>query len=74
MTDISRDPFARTTLVRESVRCVHGETCNWCGNTRHRNGKPTKFLFRYATQHDGGRLSTHTGLFCSRSCHDTYHS
>ncbi len=66
MARISRDPFARSELHRRTATTSTG--CNWCGPTR-KSGK----LFRYETQTDGGKTHRHKGLFCSRSCHDTYH-
>lgn len=62
---ISRDPFARTELHREIVRTPG--RCAWCGQPRPR-------LFRYRTETDGGRRFDHTGLFCSKACHDDYHA
>lgn len=66
---IRRDPFARTELHREIVSCCTGGSCSWCGQVR--KGKK---LFVYSTHHDGGRVEHHRGLFCSKSCHDSYHS
>jgi hypothetical protein len=66
MAYISRDPFARTELHRQSVEVSGG--CDWCGQ-QHKSGK----LFQYRTESDGGRENRHTGLFCSKSCHDAYH-
>ena len=63
---ISRDPFARSTLVR---RVVHTKkTCDWCGqNDRGR-------LFVYADKPDSGRVREHRGEFCCKGCHDSYNS
>jgi hypothetical protein len=68
-TQISRDPFARTTLMREVVH-TKSTTCSWCGNTR-RNGT----LFRYGTEKDAiySRINWHRGNFCNKECHDAYH-
>jgi hypothetical protein len=74
MAYISRDPFARTELHRNSVRITGNQTCRWCGQTRYMHGQPIPFLFEYRTESDGGRVSEHSGLFCSKSCHDAYHS
>lgn len=63
---ISRDPFARTTLVRETVQC--NDRCAWCGS-RRKTG-----MFRYGTQRDDrGGTNWHAGLFCSKGCHDDYY-
>jgi hypothetical protein len=67
MTVVSRDPFARTEIRVEVLDSF--ETCAWCGNPR-RGAR----MFRYRTESDGGRVSVHRGLFCSRTCHDSYHS
>lgn len=64
---VSRDPFARTALYKESVGHQHGRKCDWCG-------RETMRLYRFRTESDGGRKNTHKGLFCSKSCHDDYHS
>lgn len=69
-TQISRDPFARTTLEREIVHHGNSTGCDWCGSFR-RDGES---LFRYRTASDGGRDSAHRGLFCCKSCHDCYHA
>lgn len=65
---ISRDPFARTELHRCVPDQMSNLTCDWCGNRRARGG-----LFRYSTESDGGRKFDHRGLFCSKSCHDSFH-
>lgn len=66
---ISRDPFARSELRRNLVR-TDLDTCSWCGM----NGRGR--LYRYSTHVDSisGRRYDHRGLFCSKSCHDSYHS
>jgi hypothetical protein len=70
MAMINRDPFARTELHRTiHYDPVPHDGCDWCGN-RRRNGA----LFKYRTEHDGGRRAEHRGLFCSKPCHDAYHS
>lgn len=82
MTYISRDPFAREELHRVIVE-RYGN-CDWCGNVRYRKGKPiladSMFpgklarLFVYITETDGGSRHEHRGQFCSKSCHDIYHT
>lgn len=73
MAYISRDPFARRELHRMSVE-VGYKTCDWCGQLRYRSGKVSSKLFVYKTECDSGRVLEHKGLFCSKSCHDSYHS
>ena len=76
MRQLVRDPFARTTLVREVVRpLAPGQTCSWCGNVRVSRRSRTPFLYRYGTEPDAvrPRMQWHDGAFCSKSCHDTYH-
>jgi predicted metalloprotease len=70
---IARDPFARTTLMRRKV-VVHTGGCTWCGSRRQHKGKTTLLLFQYFTETDGGREHAHTGAFCCKSCHDSYHA
>ena len=72
MALISRDPFAREEIHRSkplSARdCGFETTCVWCGGL-----SASKKLFRYWTETDGGTKHVHKGLFCSKSCHDSYH-
>ena len=84
MRVISRDPFARLDVVRETltgftVDRFEGETgfgarlysCDWCGTTRWtRGGHP--FAYRYGTQDDNGRTGWDSHRFCSKSCRDSY--
>jgi hypothetical protein len=69
MVLVKRDPFARTELHRELVRT--NLACYWCGGTRG-EGEVRK-LYEYRTESDGGSKNKHHGLFCSKSCHDSYH-
>jgi hypothetical protein len=69
MRTLSRDPFARTEIVRQTV-IAPGVSCAWCGQTRG----DTLRLYAYHTATDGGRLALHKGLFCSKPCHDSYHA
>lgn len=67
---ISRDSFARESLMREVVGWAKHKGCSWCGNF-NRHSK----LFRYGTERDDrAGVSWHKGLFCCKGCHDTYHS
>lgn len=73
-TQINRDSFARETLVRRVVRVNAGQTCDNCGGLRTQ-GKWAS-LFEYGTEPDSisCRVNWHKGLFCSKGCHDQYHS
>ena len=76
MRQIARDPFARQTLMRETVHALAaGQTCTWCGGIRKTRGR-LRYLYRYGTEQDAmhPRVSWHPGLFCSKGCHDSYHS
>jgi hypothetical protein len=68
---ISRDPFARQELHRERVT-VQIEACRWCDGVK-RTPAGKRYLFQYHTESDGGRTFPHSGPFCSKSCHDSYH-
>jgi len=77
-TQIARDPFARTTLMREAVSPAVG--CEWCGGSS-RAGRTAR-LFHYFWEQDsiytkrGNRvnLDSATKLFCSVSCFRAYTS
>ena len=80
---ISRDPFARTELHRETftgfsvdVKGGFGDRlyeCHFCGNVRRSpNGHPQ--AYRFSTVTDGGRAYQHKGSFCCKACHDAYHN
>lgn len=76
---LSHDAFARQSTIRQ-VEC--GGECDWCGKRRTSYRKDTvgwrtvrtNTLYRYGTQpDDSGRENWHKGLFCCKSCHDSYH-
>jgi hypothetical protein len=78
---VKRDPFSRTTLVREkeTVGTVQGAllaTCAYCGNVKWRKGKsgmPTSpYLWRYSVESDTGHAHYDGRLFCSASCRKCY--
>ena len=73
MIQISRDPFARTELVRHKVTTALNCTCLWCGQKRKKD-----VLFEYGTERDDRpgehNVAWHKGLFCSKSCHNSYHN
>lgn len=74
MSLVSRNPFARTEIHRESVETKN--SCDWCGGYRYRarHGKRINRLFCYSIESDGGRKTAITGLFCSIACMKTYHA
>ena len=67
MSLLTRDPFARTELHKTKVTVSRG--CDFCGRKLN-----TGMLYRFRTESDGGRSWNSPGLFCSKSCHDTYNS
>ena len=71
-TQIARDPFARASLMRETVR-DWSSGCTWCGSF----AKGTR-LFRYFWEDDSGikpfGRPRKNELFCSVSCFRTYKS
>lgn len=71
MAYISRDPFARRELHRETVQAM-GRLCSWCGQMK--NGKNGGFLYRYYVEEDQwtGRKNHVKGLFCSVGCMRNY--
>lgn len=77
MALVSRDPFARVELHRESVSLrdatwegLSGASpgCAWCGGV---NGHGA--LYRYGVESDGGRVSRDDRAFCSRECRRFYY-
>lgn len=69
VAQLTRDPFARTTLMRES-RDNPGPgaiDCGWCGQRPKR-------LYRYYQQDDSGRGAPRAGApwFCNKGCADDY--
>lgn len=77
MRAIARDPFARTTLVRDTIQILAGnQSCDFCGGVGTSRRRRMPFLYRYGTEPDAihPRVAWHRGAFCSRSCHDAYHA
>lgn len=74
MVEISHDAFGRFSLVRR-LYGLPGITCSFCGRQRKR--KYVKALFQYGTERDDRpgehNVSWHSGEFCSKGCHDSYH-
>jgi hypothetical protein len=82
MAYISRDPFAREELHRETVDVTRtGESCSWCGQRRCPGARRRTlaaqtglryFLYRYRVETDGGRTVPDQRLFCSKGCRESY--
>jgi hypothetical protein len=72
MRVLKHDGYARQALVRETIKSTKG--CRNCGAWEHYDHA----LFRYGTERDDrpgqNNVSWHEGLFCSKSCHDSFHS
>lgn len=70
MRYISRDPFARETLMREDVPTFN-RNCDNCGSITSTNR-----LFHYYRERDGlqNTRSDIKGVFCSIGCMRSYHS
>lgn len=74
---LSHDGFARRELIRQTATVSPGASCDWCGNVNWSRAKnPVPQLYSYGTRADDSLRSSinrHRGLFCSKSCHDSYH-
>jgi hypothetical protein len=67
---ISRDPFARESLMREVCDHAINYVCKWCGAKRKPADGETgcRHIFRYGTARDDrGGINWHRGEFCSKS-------
>ena len=65
---LHRDPFARTTLVRDYEKET-SEVCSWCGGKSNHGG-----LFKYGIESDGGTYTEIAGLFCGKTCMEAYNA
>lgn len=72
MALISRDPFARQEIHRESLMVSPNQSCDWCGGFQLLKSGARK-LFSYSIETDGGRSRDIGGLFCSVGCMRNYH-
>ena len=61
---LSRDPVARTTLVRQLVPKSERRECQFCG-------QPARF--RYGQSPDSGRTHIGREQFCCVACYKAYH-
>ena len=80
MRQISRDPFARSTLLRYVAECSDTETCTTCGAVRVKNkAGRLQPLYQYMNHSDGMNSaplrapSWIKGKFCSIGCWRQYH-
>lgn len=74
---VSHDGAARQETVRR-LADRNGKNCSWCGGYRWVTATETYYpspkLFEFGTRpDDSNRTNWHSGLFCSKSCHDSYH-
>lgn len=73
MTIRVRNSFARETIIGQRVKVdVNGLTCEWCGSVRQRTEASQPWLYQLMVEHDGGRTGEIAGLYCSRSCVESY--
>ena len=72
---MGRDPYARTTVTKESVRCLNDQACTFCGS-HGRKLNLGRQLWRFSVERDSVRpnKSWLAGgkLFCSVSCINSY--
>jgi hypothetical protein len=52
MRVLARDPFARTTLVRDTLQPTGNQSCDFCGGTGITRRRRIPFLFRFGTAPD----------------------
>lgn len=75
MTTISRDSFARQTLMRDFEWSPPTNGCTWCGEFLLTPAK-INYLWKYTVEHDGGGfgpIAVLSGRFCSDDCLFSYH-
>lgn len=65
MRNLSRNPFARHTVIRETVKKHERKECKNC----NQQGK-----YRYGVDPDSGSKHFLQGTFCSKSCCESYHN
>lgn len=65
---LRRDPFARSTLMRQRAPVQGAETCAWCGSH-------ARFRYRWENDASGGSMIPwhKLRLFCSVQCWETFH-
>jgi hypothetical protein len=62
---LGRNPFSRTTLVRECVPAGARQACQWCGLPGAK--------FSYSVEDDSGRSRPLRGVFCNGGCLRAFH-
>jgi hypothetical protein len=71
---VSRDPFAREEIHKESVTVgIEYKNCAWCGCYHTPKPGRKKRLWRFRLETDGGRVSIIDKLFCSIGCYRDYY-
>jgi len=64
---ISRDPFARASLMRIRVDASDRQSCAWCG-------QPARFRYYWEADSIQPRTPTPSVPFCSVGCYRAYFS
>ena len=69
MLRFRRDPFARTEMIRETIKNKHVIShfvCSWCGNSKLR-------MYRYGIERDSGKIGWASGMFCDVNCYSSFY-
>ena len=77
MTQLSHDPFSRTSIVRDKVELSRGDptTCAWCGSVRqNKNGDKHLYLYRVVRDDGLAPVKRSGKLFCCIGCWRYYNS
>ncbi len=67
-TQISHDPFARSSLMREPVLRQHNLECKWCGQ------RARFFYYWDADDRLGPRYGRNLDPFCTVGCYRSFNS
>lgn len=69
ITQIQRDGFARTSLMRQLLSKVDRGGCRWCGNA-------AKYSYAWVGDAQSPLSATvkYSGPFCTVSCFRSYHA
>lgn len=65
---LSRDPFARTTLLRDSLARAGRRPCKWCGSA------DAKYIYGWDADSVRVRPVPWDGPFCGVECYRAFHS